>query len=106
MPAHDRAVQFRALDQRGSYEQPTVAAPKDGQLRRLSIFVLDQPLRCSDKVIEHILLPVPHSGQVPRLAELTTATQVGQRIDSASLRPYDGVGREIRCVVDGKTAVP
>src|SRR6266508_4512916 len=75
------------------YEQTTAAkrsgrcvsaAPTKRPPFRLRVAVADEPFGRRDEIVEDVLLLRQHPGLVPFLAELASASQVGQGIDAAA----------------------
>src|SRR5215813_2593080 len=70
------AIEVGALGEAGADQQATVAAAPNGQIGRVSVMVGDEPLRCSDEVIEHVLLVQLSTCEMPLFAILAPTTQV------------------------------
>src|SRR5204863_1653211 len=88
---HDR-VKLWPLSKCRPDEKSAVAPTGDSQLLRTRPTLLDQPLRCRMAVVEHVLLALAHARAMPVLAFLGTATQVGDRVDTAGFHPREGGG--------------
>ena len=69
-------------------QQPTVAAPTDGQFARVGVFVVDEPLSRGDEVVEDVLLGQFHTALVPSLAVFPAAAEVGHGVHAAHLHPH------------------
>src|SRR5262249_5931155 len=96
MIADNGAEQLRPLRGDGSYQQAAIASSPDRQFLRIGVLVLDQPFRCADEIVENVLLFFQHAGLVPGFAELSSPTQIRNRINSAPLHPRGGSGIESR----------
>ena len=90
--------------QRGDQES-AIASTADADVSRGGVALIDEVLRRRGEVIEDILFVLQHTGVVPRLAELTSPAQVGQRVDATVLCPGHGRGGETGKLAEIEAAV-
>ena len=81
--------QIRSLQQRGSDQQPPVAAPRDRKVRRRGDLLGNEIFRRCDEIIENVLLARFRARFVPGVAILTAATQISLDVSAAHFEPRD-----------------
>ena len=95
MPTNETTAFARLgmLDQRRAHQQPAVAAADDRQLLARRVLPLDQVLEHRGEIVEHVLLLREIAVQVPGLAVLAAAADVGDRDHEAVVEQDPAVGR-------------
>ena len=80
-------VRNLAINRWSGNEHSTITAAANGETFRLGVFVRNQPLRCTDEIIEDVLFVLEHSVAMPALPELAPAAQVGHGENTALFHP-------------------
>src|SRR5262245_21375270 len=75
------------LQHAGGDQQSAIATSHDGARPWAAVTLVDEPLGCSDEVIEHLLFVRQHAALVPGFPIFTAAAQVGHRDDASELKP-------------------
>src|SRR5579872_4614266 len=88
--------QIGMLSERSAHEQSAIRATAYREMVSVGIFLRNQILSRSRKVIEYVLLFVQHSGAMPVLAKFGAAAQIGNGKNSAVLEPQIAISYEAR----------
>src|SRR6478752_9087196 len=79
--------QIRMLRDHRAHQEATVASTLNRELSRARVILFDQVLRGRRKIVEYILFFREIAGLVPFFAELATASNVCNHVNTAAIEP-------------------
>ena len=97
--------QIGALSHHRANQQAAVGAAAQRQFLLAGVALVKKILGRGHEVVENVLLSLPGAGEMPGLAILATAANIGHGVNSAQAQPRGHGGAEARPQADIKAAV-